>query len=218
MNICKRDHFLLNRYHITNKYLATNFGLIKKMTEKQQNCLINLSMLIEKPTGITNYVNNVLPYLEDLRTTNLVPKKYSNNQENEYFISGQLSPDSGSKGHLFRLAWTQFQLPSIYKKLKANLIFSPVPEAPLFIKKCRSIVMVHDLIPIRFPRKNSPLTPYFRYYIPQVCQQAQHIICNSQATADDIINYFHIPAHKITPIYLGYDQENFKVIDHNLNK
>jgi glycosyltransferase involved in cell wall biosynthesis len=43
-----------------------------------------------------------------------------------------------------------------------------------------------------------------------VLRQAEHILCNSQATADDVINYFSIPAQKITPIPLGYDQDHFQ--------
>lgn len=172
-------------------------------------------MLVEKPTGITNYIQNIIPYFGSLQYTSLLAQNYYNSQyKNPVFISEKLSPDYGSKGHFLRLKWTQFNLPNFYQKFDTNLLFSPVPEMPLFTK-CRGIVMVHDLIPIRFPKKKSPLTPYFRYYIPQVCQQAQHIICNSQATADDIINYFQIPAKKITPIYLGYNQEKFKVINNN---
>lgn len=174
--------------------------------------LINLSMLVEKPTGITNYISNILPYFFALQSSSLLAAKYhNNNYKNSHFISEKLSPDNGSKGHFLRLKWTQFELPNIYRNLKASLLFSPVPEMPLF-SKTKAIVMVHDLIPIRFPKKNSPLTPYFRYYIPQVCRQAQHIICNSQATADDIINYFGISATKITPIHLGYNQQKFRVI------
>lgn len=168
-------------------------------------------MLVNKPTGITNYLHHILPYLNILNPVKLVPKKYYFQQENIYLIADQLSPDYGSKGHFNRLVWTQFKLPNIYRKLNGNLLFSPVPEAPLY-SKTRFVIMVHDLIPIRFPKRKSPLTPYFRYYIPQVCQQAQHIICNSQATADDIINYFGISAKKITPIHLGYDNVKFNPI------
>ncbi len=170
-------------------------------------------MLVKKPTGITNYINNILPYFSTLEYHSLLAKNYYNEgYKNPYFISEKLSPDNGSKGHFLRLKWTQFQLPNIYYNLNANLLFSPVPEMPLF-SQTKAVVMVHDLIPIRFPKKKSPLTPYFRYYIPQVCRQAQHIICNSQATADDIINYFQISANKITPIYLGYNRQFFRVIE-----
>jgi glycosyltransferase involved in cell wall biosynthesis len=111
-----------------------------------------------------------------------------------------------------RLFWTQFELPKIYKRLNTSLLFSPVPEAPLS-QNCRSIVMVHDLIPLRFPKRTSPLFPYFHYYIPQVLKQAEHIICNSQATARDICDFFNISATKITPILLGYDANHFKPLD-----
>jgi glycosyltransferase involved in cell wall biosynthesis len=74
-------------------------------------------------------------------------------------------------------------------------------------------MMVHDFIPLRFPKRFSPLTPYHRYYIPQVITQAEHVICNSQSTANDITDFFHISASKITPILLAYDRTHF----HHLN-
>lgn len=183
--------------------------------------LINLSMLLAKPTGIANYIMNILPYFGDREYISLVAQEYyqENIYKNPVFISDKYSPDYGSKGHFLRLLWTQFKIPSIYQQFNSHLLFSPVPEMPLF-SQVKSVVMVHDLIPLRFPKKNSPLTPYFRYYIPQVCQQAKHIICNSQATADDIINFFGINANKITPIHLGYNPNKFKFIDDlsNINK
>lgn len=127
---------------------------------------------------------------------------------NCYSIPDNLTPAQGTKGHFSRIIWTQFQLPRIYQKLESSLIFSPIPEAPLY-GKCRFIVMVHDLIPIRFPKLSSPLTHYFRYYIPQVLNQAQHIVCNSHSTAKDITQFYRIPESKITPIPLAYDASRF---------
>ncbi|MDJ0511040.1 MAG: glycosyltransferase family 1 protein [Crocosphaera sp.] len=174
---------------------------------KKSKLLINLSLLLSKPTGITVYANNVFPYLKSLEPTLLASQQYQ--KFHTYLVPNNLTPEQGTKGHLNRLTWTQFKLPKIYHQLQADLLFSPVPEAPLY-SKCRSVVMVHDLIPLRFPKKTSPLTPYFKYYIPQVLKQAEHIICNSQATAQDICNFFHIESKKITPILLAYDQEHFK--------
>ena len=125
-----------------------------------------------------------------------------------YPIAGNMTPAQGSKGHLKRLLWTQFQLPQIYQQLDADLIYSPIPEAPLY-SKTRSVVMCHDLIPLRFPRFTSPLTNYFRYIVPLVLQQTEHIICNSQATAKDLVDLYGINSNKISPILLGYDRHNF---------
>jgi glycosyltransferase involved in cell wall biosynthesis len=179
---------------------------------KPDNLLINLSVLFPKPTGISTYILNLLPYLKSLEPTLLTPNNYLD--FNCYSIPNDLAPDRGAKGHLKRLLWTQFQLSSIYRKLNANLLFSPLPEAPIN-SDCRFVVMVHDLIPLRFPSFTAPLTHYFRYYVPQVLQQAKHIICNSQATAKDITEYYQIPAHKITPIPLAYDPNHFRPIEDN---
>ena len=178
------------------------------------NPLVNLSFLFSQPTGIATYATNLLPHLKPLNPTLLnssAMAQYLPEVDSFpcYPIPDNLSPAQGSKGHLRRLLWTQFQVPSIYRQEQANLFFSPIPEAPLY-NKCRSVVMMHDIIPLRFPNRFSPLTPYYRYYIPQVLQQAKHIICNSQATATDIIDFYHIPASKVTPILLAYDAHHFQ--------
>ena len=69
------------------------------------------------------------------------------------------------------------------------------------------------MIPLRFPKRFSPLTPYHLYYVPQVLNQAQHIICNSYATAKDLVDFFHIPSNKITPIPLAYDSSHFQFLN-----
>ena len=182
-----------------------------------KNLLVNLSFVFSQPTGIATYATNLVPYLKLLNPTLLVAPETANFTPNidnfsHYSIPSNLTPAHGSRGHLRRLIWTQLQVPSIYRKLKSSLFFSPVPEAPLY-SQCRYVTMMHDLIPLRFPNPFSPLTPYYRYYIPQVLNQAEHIICNSQATATDIVDFYAIPAHKITPIPLGYDSQHFRPID-----
>jgi glycosyltransferase involved in cell wall biosynthesis len=169
--------------------------------------LVNLSIIFSESTGISNYAKNIFPYLKSLNPTLLTAQNYP--EFNCYPVPNNLTPADGTKGHLRRLLWTQLQLPKIYQTLKSQLLFSPIPEAPLYTK-CRFIVMSHDMIPLRFPKRFSPLTPYHRYYIPQVLNQAQHIICNSQATAKDMVNFFQIPANKITPIPLAYNRSQFK--------
>jgi len=172
--------------------------------------ILNLSILLAQPTGISNYAKNIFPYLKSLNPTLLTAQ--NSPEFNCYSIPDNLTPAQGTKGHFRRLIWTQFQLPQIYKQLKSQLLFSPLPEAPLY-SNCRFVVMSHDLIPLRFPKHFSPLTPYHRYYIPQVLNQAQHIICNSYATAKDIIEFYQIPSSKITPVPLAYDRNHFRFLN-----
>ncbi len=172
--------------------------------------LINLSCLTAKPTGLATYSMNIFPELQRLNPTLLVPQSIP--PYKCYQVPQNLSSDQGTKGHIRRLAWTQLQLPQICRKLRSRLLFSPIPEAPLF-SGCRYVVTVHDLIPLRFPVKYSRLTAYFRYYVPRVLEQSEHIICDSESTAKDVTNFFNIPYNKITPILLAHDANNFRVLD-----
>jgi len=180
------------------------------MPNPQSNLLINLSFLISKPTGLAIYAKNLFPHLKSLNPTLLTAENFPNS--NCYQIPANLTPEQGTKGHINRLLWTQTKLPKIYKQLKSNLLFSPIPEAPLFAG-CRYIITVHDLIALRFPRRFDPLTPYHRYYIPQVLRQAQHVICDSQSTAKDIANFCQISLNLITPIFPGYDTSFFRFLN-----
>ena len=168
--------------------------------------LINLAVLFDKPTGIATYAQNVIKALASLNPTLLSARTFDNFQR--YAIAANMTPEEGSLGHFRRLLWTQLELPKIYRHLQADLIYSPIPEAPLY-SQSRYVVMAHDLIPLRFPRRTSALTNYFRYVVPLVLQQAEHIICNSQATAKDLSDFYGISTNKITSILLGYDAKNF---------
>lgn len=187
------------------------------MSNSENSLLINLSILFAKPTGISIYAANLFPHLKSLNPTLLISSVASTFEQESsrypcYPVPSNLTPAQGTKGHFRRLLWTQLQLPRIHKKLHSSLIFSPLPEAPIFTK-CRYIVTVHDLIPLRFPRRGSPLTTYFRYYIPQVLAQAQHILCDSQSTAKDITDFYNISANKITPVLLSHNPKDFRFLD-----
>lgn len=186
----------------------------------ENDLLINLSSVGAKHTGLVNYALNLIPHLQmggiiALSKTAAVSDCALLNSDFVLFdrIPSNMSADRGTKGHLRRLLWNQFQLAKLQKDLRSRLLFSPIPEAPLFTN-CRYVVTAHDLIPLRFPKRNSPLTYYSRYYVPQVLKQAQHILCNSTATAQDLTAFFGISARRITPIPLAYDANHFQF--HNL--
>ncbi|MEB3231603.1 MAG: glycosyltransferase family 1 protein, partial [Leptolyngbyaceae bacterium] len=172
--------------------------------------LINLSFLIQQPTGLMVYAANLFPHLQGVTPTLLSHEPVEGFAHHP--VPKGMTAEQGSQGHLRRLLWTQTQLPSIYQAERAALLFSPIPESPLY-SSVRSVVTVHDLIPLRFGRARSPLTLYQRYYVPAVLRQSYHIIANSQATAADVVHFFGIPARKITPIPLAYDAANFRFLD-----
>lgn len=173
--------------------------------------LVNLAYLLRKPTGTTTYALNLLPYLAELDPCFLATE--SSGLTRYYPVPENLTAEYGQGGHLRRLLWTQFQLPQIYRTQvaqhrAADLLFCPIAEAPLFTR-CRFVVTIHDLIPLRFPVSRS-LVWLYRYYVPRVLAAAAHVICNSQATADDLMRFYGLSAKKITPILLAHDAQHFR--------
>ncbi|HEY9889640.1 MAG TPA: glycosyltransferase family 1 protein [Candidatus Obscuribacterales bacterium] len=173
--------------------------------------LINLAYLLRQPTGTTTYGLNLLPYLAALQPCWLATA--ASGLSNYYPVPTNMTAEQGIIGHGRRLAWTQWRLPSLYHQLvaqrqAANLLFTPIPEAPLF-SSCRFVVTIHDLIPLRFPGSRA-LTWLHRHYVPRVLAAAEHVICNSQATADDVMRFYGISAKKLTPILLAHDGAHFR--------
>jgi glycosyltransferase involved in cell wall biosynthesis len=172
--------------------------------------LINLSFVPSKPTGLAVYALNLLQHLPQVDSCILSDRPIAGYRS--WPSPRGATTEAGKGGHARRLLWTQFQLPRVYRQLKAQLLFSPVPEAPLW-SGCRTVVTTHDLIPLRFPQVSSALTLYCRYYLPQVLRQAEHIICNSEATRQDIYQFFGTPPGKVTVIPLAYDASHYRFLD-----
>lgn len=173
--------------------------------------LVNLAYLLSQPTGTTHYALNLLPFLSELDPCFLATA--ASGLDNYCAVPHNMTAEYGMKGHLRRLLWTQFQLPQIYRHQISSrshpFLFSPITEAPLF-SDCRFVVTVHDLIPLRFPMMSKSLTWLYRHYVPQVVNAAEHVICNSQATADDLMAFYGLSSRKITPILLAHDGEHFR--------
>ncbi|MBD2346111.1 glycosyltransferase family 4 protein [Anabaena subtropica] len=173
--------------------------------------LVNLSFAPSKPTGWLTYSLNLLPQIQSLDVNVLSPNKINNIKV--YQSPSNITTEFGIRGHFNRLMWVQFKLPNLYRQLKSQLLFSPIPEIPLF-SQCRSILTIHDLIPLRFPQEFSAAQIlYCRHYIPAVIKQSEHIICDSLSTANDIRNFLGISKDKITVIPLAIDKKNFRFLD-----
>lgn len=153
--------------------------------------LLNYKPVLEQPTGIGVYANAVLPALQQFEHV--------------------LIPGGGSgagKDRLKRLAWSQFQLPRLASKYKADLIFTPAPEGYLGDQVVPQILMVHDLRPLSHP-EGSLQTLYFKSWVPPLLRQCHHILTNSNFTAAEISRRAGISENKVTVTPLGYDSDHF---------
>ncbi len=165
--------------------------------------LFNGSYLDNKPSGIGVVAKDLATSLDKTLVQVLDPIGYFS--KGSIQIPNNLSPRYGSKGHLRRLVWTQNKVPALIKKFKAEFFLSPLPEAPLF-RDIKSIVLVHDLLPLRYPQL-TPLLSYHLIYVPLVVHKATKILCNSEVTAKELHSRLKVPSKKILTIPLGYNSD-----------
>ena len=186
------------------------------MSRRHPLALFNGSYLGPKPTGIGVVARDLVTALDPELVPLLAPEPDASTQEpgpeqgsplaaRPYSIPipADLSPAHGSKGHLRRLLWTQNQLPPIVRQHGNPLLLSPLPEAPLG-RGVRSVVLAHDLLPLRFPQP-TPLLAYHLGYVPLVLHRAVRVLCNSEATAREVHGRLRVPIRRLVPIRLGFD-------------
>lgn len=186
------------------------------MSRRHPLALFNGSYLGPKPTGIGVVARDLVTALDPELVPLLAPEPDPRAKESgtdqmsplasrphNISIPADLSPAHGSKGHLRRLLWTQNQLPKILRQHGNPLLLSPLPEAPLG-RGVRSVVLAHDLLPLRFPQP-TPLLAYHLGYVPLVLHRAVRVLCNSEATAREVHGRLRVPIRRLVPIRLGFD-------------
>ena len=168
--------------------------------------LFNGSYLGRRPTGIGVVARDLVAALDPTLVPLLDP--LGGDRPGSLPIPTHLSPEHGRRGHLNRLLWTQNALPRLLKASGAPLLLSPLPEAPL-LRGVRSVVLAHDLLPLRHPQPG-PLLAYHLAYVPLVLHRAVRVLCNSEATAREVHDRLGVPQRRLVPIRLGFDPGRLK--------
>jgi glycosyltransferase involved in cell wall biosynthesis len=79
-----------------------------------------------------------------------------------------------------------------------------------------TLLTVHDLSFVRVPEAASPrLKTYLDRVVPYSAKRASHILADSQATKDDLIELYHVPAEKVTVLLSGVHERFQRIHDTN---
>ncbi len=176
--------------------------------------VFNGSYITSKNTGIGVVSRDLVESLNAQNITTLIPEDIG--VKGDIYIPNNLAPGQGSISHFRRLYWLQKVVPKIMNNLNAQYFLSPLLEAPLFTN-VKSIVLAHDLIPLRYP-SISFLTLYHLIYIPLVLKQSKLILCNSISTANDLHSFYNVPRNKLLPIKLGFNNKKYYPLNKNRKK
>ena len=80
----------------------------------------------------------------------------------------------------------------------------------------KTLLTVHDLSFVRAPETSTPvLKAYLDRVVPRSARRATHVLADSQATKDDLIELYGMPPEKITVLLSGVNPEFKPVTDTN---
>jgi len=102
-------------------------------------------------------------------------------------------------------AYAHVYLAQVLHRAKLDLFHAPANVFPLQYKQ-PTVVTVHDLAIYQHPEWFPPKQNFaINTLVPKSIAAAAQIIAVSQSTADDVIERFHVPQHKISVVYEGYE-------------
>ena len=104
--------------------------------------------------------------------------------------------------------WRSYGVSETLRKEGVDLYHGLSNEIPLNLRKygIPSVVTIHDLIFLRYPRLYRPIDrQIYPYKFRKASELSDRIIAVSQQTSRDIQHFFHISENKISVIYQGCD-------------
>ena len=119
-----------------------------------------------------------------------------------------------SERWLYRL-WYRLRLPLPVQLVTGplDLFHSPDFVLPPISGNIPTLLTVHDLSFLHYPETfPEALVTYLNRIVPWSVNRATHILADSQATKEDLVSLWHVPAEKVTVLYSGVN-EHFRPVE-----
>ena len=130
--------------------------------------------------------------------------------------TGELFPTADEIEHVklsFPRLWTHLRLASELHRKPPDVFFTPAHVIPYSYRR-PSVATVHDLGFLHYPDAHTRRQLiYLRWSTGHNSRRAKKVIVDSEATKEDLINTYKVPAEKVEVIYPGIDPELKPVTD-----
>lgn len=106
--------------------------------------------------------------------------------------------------------WQRLRLPIPAEMITGgvDLFYSPNFVLPPLLPRTRSLLTIHDLSFMRYPETfPHQLQAYLEKVVPRSIDRATHIISDSEATRQDLMELFNVEPTKITTLHLGVSRD-----------
>jgi len=164
---------------------------------------IALDMRARPRSGVGNYSRNLLNKLSVI-----FPNNETISVSDEIIISRRKY--SGIISRIKRLWWEQISLPKFLLQNKVDILHNPMNYGLSIRKVCKSVVTIHDVIPLVFKEiylERYIERAYYHMAMQIALRRSDAIITDSVFSRDEIIKYLFVPKERIRVIYLACGEE-----------
>jgi glycosyltransferase involved in cell wall biosynthesis len=160
-----------------------------------------------RQAGLSRYIYEILTRMPPLRPSTRFTALTSNGPvPNDFprFPNLSLAPSRYPTGRApVRIAWEQVVLPLAAARLGLDILFCPVNVRPV-LSHCPTVITVHDLIFLRYPKAFHPLKRlYLSAFTGWSARHAAHVIAVSEATRQDVITLLGVDPQRVTTVHNG---------------
>jgi len=112
-----------------------------------------------------------------------------------------------------RLIWEQTVIPLKAANLRLDCMFNPGFTAPI-VGKCPNVTVFHDLQHKRHPEHFRWFDkPAWDLFLGLAVRHSRILVADSDATRDDLMHYYQVPAERIRVAPLGVEDEFFSIAE-----
>jgi glycosyltransferase involved in cell wall biosynthesis len=175
---------------------------------------VNASIVHPVLSGLGVYTVNLLRELarlhDDLVVYTSWPEVLGLNSTRVKRIRWRKRSCRGLATYLRQAVWMHTSLPFQLQADKASVLLSPSPEGTL-LPLVPQVVVVHDLIPLRFPEVLPRHFLYFRYFVPSLLRRSRAIVAVSASTKKDLTAFYGVEPARISVVPNGLDASRYRV-------
>lgn len=154
-------------------------------------------------TGVEHYAKQLIIHLAKIDRVNKY-RLYLRTKPEKWFY--ELPDNFEIKVIPFLIFWTQLRLSWEMLVCPVDILFIPASALPIFHPK-KSVVTIHDLAWLFYPKTFTFLNLNFlRWSTRYAVKKAWQLIAVSQATKNDIVNFYGISSNKTTVVHHGYEE------------
>lgn len=171
---------------------------------------INAQLISRSNAGVAVYAGELIRTLLDIDDHNNYTI-FGNRHSKDRAAAGNslfLGTSRLVKGSLSRILWEQLILPLKAKMRGVDIMHYPDHTAPLMRKFYPTVITVHDLAPLSFPRTFAKARrTYKALSIRRSVGMADRVIAVSEATKRDCMRLLNLPEDKLRVVYNGVSPE-----------